>query len=128
MGRTFVAIVPGNNRVCGYYTISSGKVAKEDLPEEQRRRLPRYPIPVVLIGKLAVDQNAQGCGLGALLLMDALRLAYQASKLLGIRGVEVDALDEDARRFYVKYGFRALLDDPLHLYLAMASVRKLDLG
>ena len=127
MGRTFVATEPESKRVCGYYTIASGKVANRDLPEEERRLLPRYPVPVMLIAKLAVDQTSQGCGLGAQLLLDALRLADEASRIMGIRGVEVDALDEDARRFYLKYGFKSLLDDPLHLYLSIASVRKLGL-
>lgn len=108
IGRTFVGVQPRSSRVQGYYTITSGKVVHENLPDEERRMLPRYPVPVVLIGRLAVDRQAQGHGLGATLLLDALHVAQEASKLMGVWGVEVDALDEDARSFYLKYGFRSL--------------------
>ena len=74
LGRTYVAVAPGQTQIQGYYTISSSAVAREELPE---KRLPRYPIPVVLMGRLTVDQQAQGQGLGELLLLDALKRAAQ---------------------------------------------------
>jgi GNAT superfamily N-acetyltransferase len=69
----------------------------------------------------------QGQGLGALLLVDALRRSLQISEQVGIRAVEVDALDDAARNFYLKFGFRSLLDDPRHLFLPMHEIRKLKL-
>lgn len=127
IGRTFVGLRPASTRVYGYYTVASGKVIHENLPEEERRLLPRYPVPVVLIGKLAVDLDAQGRRLGVFLPMDALRLSVEASRLIGVHGVEVEALDEQAKSFYEKYGFTPLKDDHLHLYLPLEAVRKLGL-
>lgn len=119
LGRTYVLVIPGQTRIAGYYTISSGSVARQDLPE---KRLPRYPIPVVLMGRLAVDRQAQGQGLGELLLQDALKRSAQLAQHLGIYAVVVDALNEQARSFYYKYGFTETVDDPLRLYLAIKKV------
>lgn len=123
LGRTFVAVEPGQTRIEGYYTISTGAVIFEQVPE----KLPRYPIPVVHLGRLAIDLNSQGKGLGELLLIDALKRAFQASEQLGIYAVEVRALNDSARNFYLKYGFMPLLDDEFHLYLPMKTIRKLKL-
>jgi GNAT superfamily N-acetyltransferase len=127
MARTFVAVNPGQTRVLGYYALASHRVRFEALPEDQAKGLPKIDVPVVLLGRLAVDQSMQGKGLGSFLLIDALRRALQVSKEVGIRAVEVDALDEQARSFYLKYGFVPLLDDPNHLYLPMHVIRKLRL-
>ena len=99
----------------------------EVLPTAEAKGLPRLDVPVVLIGKLAVDRSVQGQGLGALLLVDALRRSLQISEQVGIGAVEVDAIDDAARNFYLKFGFRSLLDDPRHPFLTMAEVRKLKL-
>jgi GNAT superfamily N-acetyltransferase len=98
------------------------------LPAVEAKGLPRLDVPVVLIGRLAVDQSVQGQGLGALLLVDALRRSAQISEQVGIRAVEVDALDDAAKNFYLKFGFRPLLDDPRHLFMPMHEIRKLKLG
>jgi GNAT superfamily N-acetyltransferase len=74
-----------------------------------------------------VDRSTQGQGLGAFLLVDALRRSQFIAEQIGVRAVEVDAIDEAARRFYVKFGFTPLLDDPKHLFLAMHVIRKLNL-
>lgn len=84
-------------------------------------------VPVVLLGRLAVDRSFQGKGLGAFLLIDALRRALYISEQVGIRAVEVDAIDDAARRFYLKFGFRSLLDDSRHLMMPMHEIRKLKL-
>lgn len=127
LSRTFVATLPDCVRVVGYYAISTHRVVHEVLPTDEAKGLPRLDVPVVLIGKLAVDRSVQGQGLGALLLVDALRRSLQISEQVGIRAVEVDAIDDAARNFYLKFGFRSLLDDPRHLFLSMAEVRKLKL-
>lgn len=123
--RTYVAVRRGQPRVFGYYAISSHRVSYEALPEDQSKGLPRIDIPVVLLGRLAVDKHAQGQGLGQLLLIDALRRADRLSHQLGIRAVEVEAIDENARRFYLRFGFTPLLDDSRHLFLSMHVIRKL---
>ncbi len=128
VSRTFVALHPGSNRIAGYYTVSSGSVAFEVLHKDRQKGLTKYPIPVVHVGRLAVDRSAQGQRLGELLLMDALQRAKRvATAELGICGVEVCALDEQARTFYLKYGFTELADDKLHLYLLMSVIMRLGL-
>jgi GNAT superfamily N-acetyltransferase len=122
LGRTYVAVREGEKRVRGYYTLASGSVAFETLPESERKKLPRYPVPVALIARLAVDKTEQGRGLGADLLMHALFTVVQVAEDLGIRAIEVKAKNDSARRFYSKYGFESLLDDPLHMYVALEVV------
>ena len=127
LSRTFVATRPNKLAVAGYYAISSHRVVYEILPDAETKGLPRLDVPVVLIGRLAVDRSEQGAGLGSLLLVDALRRSAAISEQVGIRAVEVDAIDDAARCFYLKFGFRPLLDDPRHLFLAMHEIRKLRL-
>ena len=123
IGRTYVATTDRDSHVLGYYTIASSAVAFEVVPE----KLPRHPVPVALVGRLAVDNKARGQRLGETLLIHALQSAQRAAKLVGIYAVVVDALDESAKSFYLKYGFNSLTDDPLHLYLPMRAVERLGL-
>lgn len=127
LSRTFVATRPGEIKVCGYYAISKHRVLYNVLPSGEEAGLPQIDIPVVLLGRLAVDQSVQGQGLGALLLVDALRRSLQISEHVGVRAVEVDAVDDVAKNFYLKFGFRSLLDDPRHMFLSMSVIRQLNL-
>lgn len=127
VSRTFVAVQPRLNRVLGYYALAAGAVAFESLTDEQRKRLPRYPVPVAHIGRLAVEASSQGRGLGAFLLVDAFARIERASASLGIHAIEVVAIDDRARSFYLKHGFTSLRDDARHLYISMKTVRKLGL-
>ena len=127
LSRTYVAVQSGESKVIGYYALSNHQVSYKSLPEEQAKGLPAIDIPVVLLGRLAVDKSVQGQGLGAYLLIDALRRANHISHHIGVRAVEVHAIDEDARRFYLKYGFVSLSDDKFHLFLPMQVIRKLNL-
>lgn len=124
---TYVAIRPDSCKVEGYYTISAGAVEFADVPEDVRKGLPRYPVPVAHVGRLAVDKTVKGKGLGRLLLLDAMERILRASDSIGIHAIEVQAKDGEAKSFYAKYGFVPLLDDPLHLYLSIQTVRKLGL-
>jgi GNAT superfamily N-acetyltransferase len=124
LSRTFVMTEAGQNQVIAYHCISSGAVSFQEMPE---RRLPRYPIPVVHLGRLAVDLRHQGQGLGEFLLMDAFRRAQLVADQIGVYALEVRAIDEAARQFYLKYGFTELKDDKLHLYLPMSVIKKLSL-
>lgn len=123
IGRTYVAMKNDERRVLGYYTISSSAVAFDLVPEN----LPRHPVPVALVGRLAVDKVARSQRLGETLLIHALRSAQRAAEIVGIYAVVVDALDESAKRFYRKYGFNELTDDHLHLYLPMKAIERLNL-
>jgi ribosomal protein S18 acetylase RimI-like enzyme len=125
LSRTYVAIPDGAPRtIAGYYTLSGGAVRAEQVPHE---KLPRYPVPTAHLGRLAVDHRFQRKRLGELLLLDALRRCLEISREIGVFAVEVVAVDEPAVNFYRKYGFVALKDNPLHLYIAMKTVEALDL-
>lgn len=123
IARTFVAVAPPSIRVVGYYSLAASSIAFARAPEELKRRLPRYPIPSVLLARLAIDVAVQGQGLGAALLVDAGRRAVRLSEDTGIRLLEVDAKDEAARDFYRKHGAVALLDDERHLVFDLRTFR-----
>jgi GNAT superfamily N-acetyltransferase len=125
--RTFVAVQPPDATVQGYYTLSGGSLDLSVLPEAVRKKLPRHPVPVAHLGRLAVTQSAQGQKLGKLLLLDALRRCSQSSAEIALYAVEVVAIDDKARDFYLKYGFTPLTDDAHHLYLSMKAVHQLGL-
>ena len=127
IAQTFVATMPGSLIVDGYYCVSAGAVAFKNLPATLAKRLPRYPIPVGHIGKLAVTLARQRRGLGEMLLFDAFERIVKASDFVGIHAVEVWAKDDDAKEFYLKYGFNEVLDDRLHLYVSMKTLKKLGL-
>jgi GNAT superfamily N-acetyltransferase len=96
-------------RVMGYYSLSAGKVARQDLPKALGRGGPSE-VPAVLIGRLALDASRRGQGLGELLLADALSRIVDATRTVGARFVVVDALHEPAALFYERHGFRRLPD------------------
>lgn len=125
ISKTFVAFSSENTQiVAGYYSCCAGAIASEQLPAQLRENLPRYPMPVILIGKLAVDLSMQGRGLGKHLLFHALEKAVNISQLIGIFAVRVDAIDEEAKRFYKKFGFQELPNIPLSLYLTMETFKQ----
>ena len=100
----FLAIDDANEKVAGFYTLSSGCVDLDRLPDELAKRLPRYPAaPVVTMGRLAVDRAYQGSGLARSLLVDAI---YRVQKLeIGAFALTVDAKDEESEAFYLHHGF-----------------------
>jgi GNAT superfamily N-acetyltransferase len=125
ISRTFVAFSSEDSRaIAGYYSCCAGAISSEDFPLELRESLPRYPIPIILIGKLGVERSMQGRGLGKHLLFHALENALNVSQKVGIFAVRVDAIDETAKGFYTKSGFRALPDIPLSLYLRIETFKQ----
>jgi predicted N-acetyltransferase YhbS len=102
LGVTYVAVESG--RVLGYATVAPRHVEVEDLPERERRKLPRYPVPVLGLARLAIDETVRGIGLGAQLLRFVLELAVMMSEEVGCAGVVVDA-KPGAVQFYARYGF-----------------------
>lgn len=127
LARTYVLFDSDDDVVKGYYSLSNHTVIYDALPEDQAKGLPRIDVPVILIGRLAVDLSTQGQGMGEFLLIDALRRAEYLSQKIGTRAIEVDAINTSARKFYQKYGFLSLKDDPQHLFLPIHIVRKLKL-
>lgn len=112
--------------ILGYYTLSTAEIDLSALPEENRKKLPRYPaIPAALLGRLAVDERQQGRGFGRYLLFDALARTIDAGERVGIWAVVVDAIDEDAARFYRTHDFQPLPDNPGRLFLELAYAARL---
>ncbi len=108
--------------VIGYYTISMGSVDFSSLPQEYSLRLPKYPIPIARIARLAVNSKKQGQGWGEFLLVDAIHRIRDAASVIAAFAVIVDAKDEQAKAFYVHYGFTAFTDNDLCLFLPIASL------
>jgi len=127
LARTYVLVRRNEAAVKGYYALSNHTVVYEALPNDQAKGLPPIDIPVVLIGRLAVNLSTQGEGVGEFLLIDALRRAEYLADRIGIQAVEVDAINEAAKRFYERYGFLLLAADPHHRFLPMKVIRKLKL-
>ena len=122
VARVFVATptsCPG--RLAGFFTLSAGSVSCTELPESLSKKLPSYPVPVALIGRLAVDVEFRGKGLGAILLADACQKVAAASAVLAIAGIVVDAKDEEASGFYRHFGFKPLPEHPTRLLLTSAG-------
>ena len=124
MTACFVAVEQGGGVLAGYYTVASSSVPLTDLPEQVTKKLPRYPsVPAVRMGRLAVDQRFRGKGLGAAMLADALQRSMQAE--IAAYALVVDAKDEQAAAFYRHHGFLAFNDDPLALFLPLATAQEL---
>jgi GNAT superfamily N-acetyltransferase len=106
ISRVFVA-TPENapRHLAGFFTLGAGSVSCTSLPASFSRKLPRYPVPVALVGRLAVDKTFQGKGLGSILLADACQKVLQASSVLAMAGIIVDAKDDGAISFYAHFGF-----------------------
>jgi GNAT superfamily N-acetyltransferase len=118
--RTYVALAEDGLTVVGFATVSAGQVASADMPTGLK--LPRYPVPAMRLGRLAVDSRHQGRGIGKGLLRFTLGLAQEWSAHVGIYGVAVEAKDVAARDFYLRLGFLAGRDDPLNMILPLATL------
>lgn len=123
VSRTFLYVE--NGVLLGYYTLANASVALDELSEEQRRKMPRYPMPAILLSRLAVDRLAQGKGLGMRLMSDFFRRVYIVSQQSGVAFVVVDAKDRDAADYYQgKLGFVPSTNNPLRLVLSTATFLK----
>jgi len=119
----FVMAMPDGS-IGGYYTLSSTAIRLRDLPEELARRLPRYPlVPATLIGRLAIDRRHHGQGWGSFLLLDALHRC--ATSEIASFAVLVDAIDDEARAFYLHHSFLLLPDAPYRLFRRISDIAAL---
>ena len=122
LSKTFVATAEEMpDRICGYYALTLAELENRHLPKLWRKKLPRR-IPGVRLGRLAVDRQYQGKGLGKLLLVDALGRARRIYQEAGGIGLFVDAIDEQAAVYYQRFGFAASPDNPLLLFLSAKVV------
>ena len=116
--RTYVVCV--GRRVVGYYTLAAGAIAHAEAPGKIRRNMPE-PVPVMVLGRLAVDKTVHGKGVGAGLLRDAVLRTVQAAEIAGIRAILVYAISDAAKRFYEKFGFIAAPVDPMTVMITVAE-------
>jgi GNAT superfamily N-acetyltransferase len=109
--RTFV-LVDDDGHIVGYYSLAMGGVESIDAPRRFTRGLHRFPVPIVLLARLAIDRRLQGHGLGMGLLFEALHRAALAAEHAAARLIAVDPIDDRARAFYLRWGFRPVDGDP----------------
>jgi len=125
MCSTFVATIPGDRRVAGFYALSTSGVSAVEAPPRLSKGVGRYDIPVILLARLAVDVDFQKNKLGRALLKDALLRVWNVSEDVGVRAVLIHALNDSARAFYMNFAeFEPSPTDPLHLFLLMKDLRK----
>lgn len=120
--QTYVGI--SGESIIGYYSLVVGQVAFDDAPERLAKGLPRHPVPIMLLARLAVDLKWHGRGVGAGLLRDALQRTTQAADIAGIRAMLVHAKDANAKAFYEHFNFAPSPTDPYHLFLLIKDIRK----
>jgi GNAT superfamily N-acetyltransferase len=116
--RSYVVCV--GQQVVGYYALSAGAVAHRDSPGRVRRNMPD-PVPVMVIGRLAIDRKFQGRGIGSALLKDAVLRTLQAAEIVGIRAILVHAISEGAKRFYQKLGFIESPTNPMTMIITIQA-------
>ena len=120
--RTFV--VCAGRRVVGYYSLAAGSILHAAATGRVRRNMPD-PVPVLLLGRLAVDRAWQGKGLGADLLADAVLRSIGAADSIGVRAILVHAISDAAKAFYEKHGFRSSLIDPMTLMITIDEAKRM---
>lgn len=111
-------------QLVGFFTLSAGSISCSDLPDSWAKKLPRYPMPVALIGRLAVNYRFQGKGLGSILLADACRKVINASATLAVVGIVVEAKDVATSNFYQHFGFTPLPGISSRLILPMSAISR----
>ena len=125
LAAVFVLRDAQTDRIAGYYTLSALSVELTDFPPDVARKLPRYPIPTTLIGRLAIDVHYRGQRLGKALLFDALQRAYIQRTQIGAMAVVVDAKHEQARAFYEHHEFQRFSENEYRLFLTMKTIGQL---
>ncbi|MCU4175750.1 GNAT family N-acetyltransferase [Carboxylicivirga sp. N1Y90] len=122
----FVLVDKATEKITGYYTLSSNSISNDLIPDSFKKKLPKSysSIPTILLGRLAIDKNFQGKGIGKILLIDSLKRCFDTSDSIGAFAVIVDPLDKDAERYYYKYGFIKLPDSG-KMFLSMKTIKEL---
>lgn len=126
--RTSVLVNGEDPKVLGYFSLTASSIPFEQMPEEISRQLGGHPLPAILLARLAVDLSVRGQGLGGLLLREALARSLALSEQIGIFAVTVDAIDDEAARFYERFGFIRFADQPDKLFLPIDSIRSTGTG
>ncbi|QJW96836.1 GNAT family N-acetyltransferase [Frigoriglobus tundricola] len=124
LARTYVLVRPGDVKVLGYYTLASSAIEFDSLPAANTKKLPEHPIPAVLLARLAVDLSGRGQGLGGRLLLDCFERCLLLADQIGIHSVTVDAIDDEAARFYEHFGFTCFPEQPSKLFLPISVIKQ----
>ncbi|WP_211253473.1 GNAT family N-acetyltransferase [Knoellia subterranea] len=125
MSTVFVSSDLETRKIQGFYALATGGVENAAAPARITKGVPRHPVPVILLTRLAVDSSAQGKNLGRSLLVDALARVNAAADEVGVRALLIHAKDDDARAFYMHLAeFEPSPTDPLHLFLLIKDLRK----
>lgn len=125
LARTFIIRQEEDYKILGYYTLCSGAINVNELPNSMLKKLPKRPVPVARLARLAVDRKQQSKGYGELLLIDALYRVSLAGENMGIYGMVIDAKHEKAKQFYQHYGFQSLSLNPLLLFAPLKDLRNI---
>ena len=123
VARLYVSVDEDTDAIAGYYSLSATSFNKSSMPKKFSKRLPNYPVPAVLLGRLAVDSSYQNCGLGSKLLVDAFKKVVQVDAIIGVVALLVDALDMDVVSFYQKSEFVQSDDNELRLFIPMTKIQ-----
>src|SRR5690606_31688869 len=110
--------------IIGFYTLSTNSISRNHFPEDIQKKLPYPKIPTILLGRLAIDVNHQGKGMGKILLVDALKRCFESTNAIGSFAIVVDPIDAQAEKFYEKYGF-IRLPDSHRMFIPMKTVIQL---
>ena len=121
ISKTFVSL-NHNNRILGYFTLATAQVAYQEIPDEYRIKLPKYPIPALRIARLAVDKKLQGQGIGCWLLSQVFIKTIQVAEITGLYLIIVDA-KETSKSFYEHYGFQKFMDENLSYFMLLDTIR-----
>jgi GNAT superfamily N-acetyltransferase len=119
--QTYVAVA--GDEIVGFYTIVAGEVRHAKAPERVIKGMPRYPIPLLVLARLAVHIKGQGRGIGSGLLLDALGRTLQVADMIGVRALAVHAKDDQAAAFYRHFGFTPSPSDARHLFMIIKDIR-----
>lgn len=126
LSATYVLTAADSKIILGYYTLSSSSIELSSLPEEMVKKLPRYPtLPATLLGRLAIDQKYQGEKLGELLLIDALKRSSKLSDEIALMAVIVEAKNEKARQFYLRFEFIQFSESKNQLFLPISTISRI---
>lgn len=125
VGKTYVLVLKDEKVVVGYYTLAASHLDLGRLPAKLAKKLPKHPVPVVLLGRLAIDQRFQGKGHGSDLLIDASLRCLKVAQEIGVFALATVAIDEQAMGFYSRFGFESSDDQPLTMFISTETLRKL---